>query len=93
MFFCRIPVDFHPARYIGEPALPGGDSLWPGPLRGVPLRLLEALLDTMEGARRLTPDQGVSGALQPRHGALDPAQPGAAATRVHGRGPAAPRPP
>ncbi|KAK5915213.1 hypothetical protein CesoFtcFv8_000825 [Champsocephalus esox] len=54
-------------RYIGESAVAGGDCLWLGPFWGLSLCLLEALLDTMEGACALSHHQGGPWAHQPHH--------------------------
>ena len=54
-------------RYIGESVVTGSDCLWLSPVWGVPLCLLETLLDTMEGARAVPHNQGSPWAPQPHH--------------------------
>lgn len=49
---------FSSGRCVCEPAVTGGDSLWFGFVWRLPLCLLEALLDTMAGARPLPKHQG-----------------------------------
>lgn len=46
------------SRYFCKSAVTGGDGLRLGSVRGLALRLLEALLDTMEGARPFAHHQG-----------------------------------
>lgn len=79
-------------RYIGESAVAGGHRLWLSPVRRVPLCLLEALLDTMEGGRAFTHHQGGSWAPEPIH---EPSAPTARsqAACLHGRGSSVTRPP
>lgn len=79
-------------RYFRQPVVTGCDRLWVGSVRGLALRVLEALLDTMEGARALSHHQGGAGASQSHN------EPFALATRgrstgIHGRGPPDARPP
>lgn len=45
-------------RHLHQPAVPGGDSLWPGSVRRVPVRVLEAVLDPVAGAGLALREQG-----------------------------------
>ena len=49
--YCILKTVFCSCRCVCEPAITGGDSLRFGPVRRLPLCLLEALLDTMAGGR------------------------------------------
>lgn len=88
LMFC---VSSH-LRYIGESVVTGRDCLWLGPVWGLPLCLLEAMLDTMEGAWTLAHHKRSPRAPQPHH------ESSALSTRtqaasLHRRGPTNAQPP
>lgn len=63
--FIHRQILFSLSRHICESAVIGSDCLWLGPLWGLPLCLMEALLDTMEGAWAFPHYQGSPRAPQP----------------------------
>lgn len=92
---CRILIfcpSSHLLRHIGESVVTGSDCLWPGPVWRLPVCVLEALLDTMEGACSLPHHQGGPWAPQPDNepSALAPFT---QAASLHSRGPPASQPP
>lgn len=82
----------HLLRYIGESVVTGSDCLWLGIVWGLPICLLEALLDTMERAWSLPHHEGGPWTPQPHH---EPSALTACtqAASLHSRGPPHPQPP